>query len=96
LSSRCVGWALSRDSHYQLSNRFAWTWRLATLGVPTILVYLGFLNAAEMLDQGQPFDNPAAWQTCIRNHAENIVPQDAWEKRLEIRGTSVRFLIRSV
>jgi hypothetical protein len=24
------GWALSRDSHYQLSNRFAWAWKLAT------------------------------------------------------------------
>jgi hypothetical protein len=96
LNKIIAGWALSRDSHYQLSNRFAWAWKLATLGVPTILVYLGFLNATEMLDQGQPFDSPGAWETCIRSHARGIVPQDAWEKRLEIGGTPVRFLIRSI
>jgi hypothetical protein len=90
------GWALSRDSHYQLSNRFAWAWKLAMLGVPVILVYLGFLNATEMLDQGQPFDNHEVWQTCVRNHSKNIVPEDAWEKRLEIAGTPVWFLIRSM
>jgi hypothetical protein len=90
------GWALSRDSHYQLSNRFAWSWKLAALGVPVILVYLGFLNARDMLDQGQPFDSDEAWQTCMRNHAEDIVPEDAWEKRLEIDRTPVWFLIRSM
>lgn len=90
------GWALSRDSHYQLCNRFAWAWKLATLGVPVILVYLGFLNAVEMLDQGQPFDSHKAWQACIRNHAKNIVPEEAWENRLEITGTPAWFLIRSL
>ena len=40
-------WELSRDSHYQMSNRFAWAWKLASLGVPAVLVYLGFLNAVE-------------------------------------------------
>jgi hypothetical protein len=91
-----AGWALSRDSHYQLSNRCAWMWKLAILGVPVILVYLGFSNAMEMLDQGQPFNSHEAWQTCIRNHAKNIVPEDVWGKRLEIDGTPVWFLIRSM
>src|SRR5688572_26868453 len=36
------GVAISRDSHYQFSNRVAFAWKLATLGVPTALVYLGF------------------------------------------------------
>ena len=27
-------WNLSSDSHYQLSNRFAWSWKLASLGIP--------------------------------------------------------------
>jgi len=90
------GWVLSRDSHYQLSNRFAWAWKLTTLGVPVVLVYLGFLNAIEMCDQGQPFDNNRTWDSCIRNHAKNIVHDDAWGKRLEINGTPVWFLIRSV
>jgi len=96
LNGALKGWALSRDSHYQLSNRFAWTWKLTTLGVPVILVYLGFLNAIEMSDQGQPFNSYRAWDICIRNHAENFVPDDAWEKKLEINGTPVWFLIRSM
>ncbi|MFC1982950.1 hypothetical protein ACFLV5_04135 [Chloroflexota bacterium] len=90
------GWTLSRDSHYQISNRFAWAWKLTTLGVPTILVYLGFLNATEMLDQGQPFNSSKVWQACIRDHAKAIVPEEAWDKTLEIGGTPVWFLIRSM
>jgi len=96
LNGVLAGWALSRDSHYQICNRFAWVWKLTALGVPTILVYLGFLNATEMLDQGRPFDDSKAWQACIRNHAKAIVPEEAWEKRLEIAGTPVWFLIRSM
>lgn len=96
LNSACEGWALSLDSHYQLSNRFAWTWKLSTLGVPVILVYLGFLNAMEMLDQGQPFDSYEAWNISIRNHAKNMVPDNAWGQKFEINNTQMWFLIRSM
>jgi len=96
LNKVTVGWALSRDSHYQLSNRFAWVWKLATLGVPVVLVYLGFLNATEMLDQGQPFDTDEAWRDCLRSHTKGFVPEDAWGKSLEFDGTPVWFLIRSM
>ncbi len=96
LTGLLAGWALSRGSNYQLSNRFAWAWKLATLGVPVILVYLGFLNAMEMLDRGQPFKTHTAWEACIRNHAKNRVPDDAWNRKLEINGTPVWFLIRSM
>jgi hypothetical protein len=41
-------WALSRDWDYQMSNRFAWSWKLAELGIPVVLVYLGFLKANDM------------------------------------------------
>jgi hypothetical protein len=41
-------WALARDHHYQMSNRFAWAWKLTELGVPVILVYLGFLGCDDM------------------------------------------------
>ncbi len=33
-------WGLSRDHHYQLANRFAWSWKLAMLGVPVVLLYI--------------------------------------------------------
>lgn len=47
-------WGVSRDSRYQLSNRFAWSWKLTTHGVPVVLVYLGFLSADEMEDCARP------------------------------------------
>ena len=48
-------WALSRDKCYQLSNRFGWSWKLASLGVPVVLIYLGFLRAEEMAPYSAPF-----------------------------------------
>ncbi|MDQ2732886.1 MAG: hypothetical protein M3Y56_14600, partial [Armatimonadota bacterium] len=47
-------WKLSRETHYQMSNRFASACKLAELGYPVIHVYLGFLNAKEMRDKGTP------------------------------------------
>ncbi len=89
-------WAISRDSHYQLSNRFAWSWKLASLGVPIVLIYLGFINATEMSDQGQYFKDAKTWERCILNHSKGIVPENAWERRLNIGDIPVWFLIRSV
>lgn len=96
LNEALIGWKLTRDSHYQLSNRFAWTWKLASLGVPVILVYLGFLNAVEMSDRGLPFDSSKTWEICIRKHAKGFVPDDAWGGKLEINGTPICFQIRSM
>lgn len=89
------GWALSCDSHYQLANRFAWSWKLASLGIPVVLVYLGFLNAEEMRD-GKPFASAAEWDDAVRSHGRGIVPEDAWERPIDINGTPLLPLIRSL
>ena len=91
------GWSLSRDTHYQLCNRMAWSWKLATLGVPTVLIYLGFLNATEMKSkQSQSFDDANAWELSILHHAEGIVPKAAWNKKLDVGGTPMWLLIKSM
>lgn len=72
-------WGLSRDSCYQMSNRFAWSWKLACLGTPVVLVYLGFLNAIEMSDKGDPFSEHADWVDCVKEQAQGKVPEDAWD-----------------
>ena len=61
-----------------------------------ILVYLGFLNAAEMTDQGQPFRSAIEWSNVIRVHAEGIVPNDAWDRPIDINGTMMRVIMQSV
>jgi len=87
------GWALSRDSHYQLCNRFAWSWRLAVEGVPVVLVYLGFLGADEMR---RPWHDARAWRTEVLDYSRGIVPEDAWENQINVGTSSIVPLIRSV
>ncbi len=97
------GWNLCRDSHYQLCNRFAWAWKIATLGVPTILVYLGFLHATEMQDQGKPFDSPEEWNRTVLEHTSTglangacVVPKLAWESQIQTSGAPLWAVIRSL
>jgi len=89
-------WNLSHDSHYQISNRFAWSWKIASLGVPVVLVYLGFLKAEEMRDKGEPFVDHAAWEKALLEHSARIVPEKAWVKPSLINGTKMVALIRSL
>ena len=79
-------WALSRDGHYQLSNRLAWAWNLASLGIPVVLVYLGFLNATEMTDRGQPFRSEDEWKSILMDHCDVIVDRRSWGEWLDVGG----------
>jgi hypothetical protein len=89
------GWSLSAATHYQLANRFAVGWRIATLGVPVVLVYLGFLDAEELTGTGREvFRSEAGWDEALRGHARGTVPADAWERAIRIRWTAL--LIRSL
>ncbi len=85
-------WRLSRDHHYQLANRFAWSWKLAVLGVPVVLLYLGFLNAEEMK---APFRTEDDWACALKDHARGIVDDSCWGNRLDVNGTPFWPLIRS-
>ena len=96
LNGIVTGWGLSRDSHYQLSNRFAWAWKVASLGVPVLLVHLGFLNANEMSDRGEPFHTADGWCRAVRSYGAGVVPDEVWgENPLDVDGTPLRAMIRS-
>jgi hypothetical protein len=95
LNAILPGWNLSVASHYQLCNRFAWAWRIAALGVPVVLVYLGFLRAAEMGDQGLPLADADSWERLVRAHSVGILPATAWDQPISIDGTPFRAVIRS-
>ena len=72
LSDHCPGIELSHKAHYQLSNRIAFAWKLASLGVPTVLVYLGFLGDQGICDAGEPLVNDEQWQKLVGDHLEAI------------------------
>ena len=88
-------WELSRDDHYQLSNRFAWSWKLASLGVPVVLVYLGFLNAQDMTGKGPLFHSPEDWERSVRDYGAGVVDNGCWGERLDISGVPFFPLIRT-
>jgi hypothetical protein len=86
------GWDLSHKNHYQLSDRFAWSWKLASVGLPVVLVYLGFLNANEMPD---PLPDERSWGKALRDYARDIVPESVWRSPLLIDGVPLYALIRT-
>ena len=89
-------WGLSREYHYQLANRFAWSWKLAFLGVPVVLVYLGFLNAEEMAPEDVPLRLESEWAYAVKDHARGIADDACWEKRMVVNGTPCWPLIRTI
>jgi len=95
-NSLSSGFALSASSYYQLSNRFAFAWKVAEMGTPVVLVYLGFLNAHEMAKPSTVLLNSHdAWRNCVISKSARVVPQDVWDKTFDVNGTPLTVLIRS-
>lgn len=89
-------WGLSRDDRYQLSNRFAWTWKLASLEIPVVLVYLGFLNAEDMVSDGALFRTENDWNQAVFSHAAGVVDYTIWENCIDTSGSPFSPIIRAV
>ena len=83
-----ISWNLSRDHHYQMSNRFAWSWKLTELGYSVILVYLGFLNAEEMRNEKEqyPFANHQEWECLVKSHSGPLFPSEVWDRHWSVNG----------
>ena len=90
-------WGLSKDHHYQVANRFAWSWKLASLGIPVVLMYLGFLHADEMREgDHRPFSNQEDWADVLKKHTHGVIDEACWETRLEVDATPLRPMVRTV
>jgi hypothetical protein len=87
--------SISRDSHYQLSNRVAFAWKLASAGVPTVLVYLGFWGDDGIADAGAPFRSAAHWETVFAEYACAVAPKELFEYRLDCGAAPMWLLVRS-
>lgn len=90
-----LNWHLSSNSHYQMSNRFAWSWKVTTMGMPVVLVYLGFLNADEMQDRGLPFDNHEQWKQLVESQSQTLFPNAVWGRAWGVNGNELFPLVRS-
>ena len=88
-------WRLSAEHHFQLANRIAWSWKLATFGVPVVLLYLGFLDATEMTDRGSPFRKGDDWRNTLLEHCHGVLDVACWERTLDVGGTPLLPLMRT-
>ncbi len=89
-------WRIDRDTHYQMSNRFAWSWKLTALGIPVVLVYLGCLKADEMIDRGQPFASHEDWERLVKAHSRPLFPPEVWGRNWIVNGQPFIPLIGSI
>ncbi len=89
-------WRIARDTHYPRSTRLAWAWKLAALGVPVALVYLGFLKADEMSDRGQPFASHEDWEQLVKAHSQPLFPPEVWGRNWIVSGQPFIPLIGSI
>ena len=57
---------ISIGNCYQLSNRIAHAWWLASNGIPVVLLYLGFLKVEDMRDgKNKIFEKESDWNDCF-------------------------------
>lgn len=86
--------AITRDSHYQLANRLAFAWKLATVGVSVALVYLGFTGDRGIWDAGKPFKSTENWRRAFSEHCRNVVHLELFERQHTIGLSQVWLLVR--
>ncbi len=77
---------IDRDTCYQMSNRLALAWKLARLGIPVVLMYLGFENTEEMKDDGKTrlIENYEQWARTVNEHSKHI-GFDLWEIPITVK-----------
>lgn len=85
-----LSWSLSRDSHYQMSSRFAWAGKLTEFGIPVILAYLGFIGCEEMRKGKiqRPLESYQEWQKIVLEHSRSLFPNEVWNREWRVNGQS--------
>ena len=59
------------------------------------LVYLGFLDAVEMTDRGQPSRSEDEWTSVLMDHCDGTVDQKSWDEWLNVRGVPMIPVVRA-
>jgi|GEM_PF-353990 len=93
LESEVPGIAISRDRAYQLSNRIAYAWWLAREGVPTVVLYLGFLDSER---HERPLRSDQDWRVAFAEHADPALPASGLERWIPASGSRFAVAVRSM
>jgi hypothetical protein len=76
LSRASPGISISRDRCYQLSNRIAMAWKLASMGIPNTLVFPGFTGDSAIATRGEYFSDDDHWQRAFAAYASSSIPPE--------------------
>lgn len=84
--------SLSANTHYQLANRIAFAWKLASMGIPVVLIYLGFTG-----DQGirGAFNDSEDWHSHFIEATKELFPSSAIGKRIDCGAAPFWLLVKS-
>jgi hypothetical protein len=72
LNCTYTGFDISRDKHYQLSNRVAFAWQLKQLNVPVVLLYLGFTG--DTYFKTDFFEDHTHWEEEFTKYIKDVIP----------------------
>lgn len=86
---------IGRDNHYQLANRLAFTWKIASLGIPVVLLYLGFTGDDGIRDAGEPLSDSEHWLKVMNGHLEQVGGKELTERRHQLGAAPFWVLVRS-
>jgi len=84
---------MSRDRHYQLSNRIAFAWKLASMGVPVVLVYLGFTG--DTYFKNDYLRDANHWQRVMGGYMQGLFPLSAVGVKIPCGKSCFTLLIES-
>lgn len=85
---------LSADHDYQLSNRVAYLHKIASDGVPAVLMYLGWIESPDWLTDA--FPDSSAWERAVKTHFTRVGPAEfIGSKRRSKTGASFQMIVRS-
>lgn len=94
LNAVTPGFNLSINSHYQLVNRLTYLWKLASLDIPVVLMYLGFTT--DTYFDSDYLRDDRHWQRIMGGYLQGVVPHGFPEKEFSTgNGTPLRMIIRS-
>ena len=97
LAKQFDGIGISRDTHYQLSNRVAHAWKLAECRMDVCLLYLGFTGDSGIADFAPPLVGDDHWRQVMQEHIIGVLPNDFIDRAIPIQGDrTMRMLVRSV
>jgi hypothetical protein len=85
LASNLRGVTLTADANYQFANRVAFSWKLASLGIPVVLIYLGFIGDDQIATKGTLMADED-WRRAFVDHTALHFPGAHLEKPIATEG----------